>query len=279
MRKSSALAMYRIVRGCTFPIAGMSHQDSWLETISTGPSGGDVLGADTARAQQDPGHDRPACAAAPTTTGRSRSSSGAVTPPPPPAAAPARRRRARVSSDVSMTWASGAGASCSASCRSRAAIVSPTSAAVEPEIGRAAGGPRLERRDQVHLDVRAGADAGAGVTALEHGVVRQRPLAGAHPLAHLRVARDGAHPRRDRLAAQVDRRRRGPADQPGQRVAVVGVDAVLHRGRGQLAVHRARVDVAVAEPVGERPRDRALARAGGPVDRDHHRAPTAPKGV
>ena len=40
--------------------------------------------------------------------------------------------------DVSITWASGAGASCSASPRSRAAIVSPTSAGAEPEVGRPA---------------------------------------------------------------------------------------------------------------------------------------------
>ena len=46
-------------------------------------------------------------------------------------------------------------------------------------------------------------------------------------------------------------------------------------GQRHGAVHGAGVEVAVAEPVGHRARDRRLAGAGGPVDGDHHGAPPA----
>ena len=45
---------------------------------------------------------------------------------------------------------------------------------------------------------------------------------------------------------------------------------VVQREPGESAVHRAGVEVAEAEPSGERARDRALAGAGRPVDRDDH---------
>ena len=57
----------------------------------------------------------------------------------------------------------------------------------------------------------------------------------------------------------------------GERIAVVEIDVTLHRDPRQRPVHRARVEVAKAEPLSEPPRDGALPGSRGSVDRDDHR--------
>ena len=59
-----------------------------------------------------------------------------------------------------------------------------------------------------------------------------------------------------------------------ERVGAPEVDAALHREPGERAVHRPGVEVAEAEPLGERARHSALAGAGRPVDRNDHRLTT-----
>ena len=51
---------------------------------------------------------------------------------------------------------------------------------------------------------------------------------------------------------------------------VTEVEPPLHGEPRKRAVHRARVEVAEAEPLRKRARHRALPRAGGPVDRHDH---------
>ncbi len=55
-----------------------------------------------------------------------------------------------------------------------------------------------------------------------------------------------------------------------ERVGVAELEAALHREPRERAVHRAGVEVAEAEPLGERARHSALARSRRPVDRDDH---------
>ena len=57
----------------------------------------------------------------------------------------------------------------------------------------------------------------------------------------------------------------------GERVGAAEVEAALHREPRERAVHRAGIEVAEAEPLGERARHSALAGAGRPVDRNDHR--------
>ena len=59
--------------------------------------------------------------------------------------------------------------------------------------------------------------------------------------------------------------------QLAQCLAVAEVDSTLHREPGHRAVHRPRVEIAEAEPLGDRACDRALAGARRPVDGDDHR--------
>ena len=156
---------------------------------------------------------------------------------------------------------------------------------------RAPGGADALVRDEVDLDLSLRRDDRADVAALDHDVALrpERALALSHHLAHVVVAGDD----RDEL---VDVRL---ADRGGDVAAVdedaallVEPDRVLGRERGELAgeverdaaaprqprqraVHRPGVEVAEAEPLGEKPCDRALAGPCGPVDGDDHQVVVA----
>ena len=118
--------------------------------------------------------------------------------------------------------------------------------------------------------------------------VAERALALAHHLAHLgwrattgtswsmsglriearhvgAVDEDAAARRRSSTGCSArERRRARPPRSSGS--------AAREREPGERAVHRAGVEVAEAEPLGEQPRDRALAGSGRPVDGDDHRS-------
>src|SRR5439155_6928006 len=59
-----------------------------------------------------------------------------------------------------------------------------------------------------------------------------------------------------------------------ERGAVAERQTALHREPGDGAVHRAGVEVAEAQPLGETPRDRAFSCPCGAVDGDDHRLET-----
>src|SRR5207247_5081099 len=62
--------------------------------------------------------------------------------------------------------------------------------------------------------------------------------------------------------------------QPTEPGAVAQIKRALHRQPGHRAVHRAGVEIAKAQPLGETPRNRALACPCGAVDGDDHRLET-----
>ena len=57
---------------------------------------------------------------------------------------------------------------------------------------------------------------------------------------------------------------------PAEPLTVGEVERLLEGQPRERAVHRPGIEVAELEPLGEPPRDRALARAGGPVDGNNH---------
>ena len=123
-------------------------------------------------------------------------------------------------------------------------------------------GPRSRRRPARRA--RAGARASP-----------RAPACGARPTARPVDARlaDRAPSRRPRRRARaVVRRTRPDARARARRApsASPSVGAALEREPRQRAVHRAGVEVAEAEPLGEPSRDRALARPRGAVDGDDH---------
>src|SRR5205823_4961960 len=107
-------------------------------------------------------------------------------------------------------------------------------------------------------------------------------------LAHLWMSRDDRHHAVDLRAA--DRRRdvdavdedallvlerdRLLARERAEALAVGEVEAALEREPRERAVHRAGVEVAEGEPLGEPPGDRALSGPGRPVDCHDHRLVT-----
>ena len=140
---------------------------------------------------------------------------------------------------------------------------------------------------QVHLHFRARRDDRPDVAPLDHdvAVLAELALPLAHHLAHLRVARDRRDDLVDARLADLDRHvaavdqdvllvleaDRMLAGERAEALRVVEVGCALEREPGQRAVHRARVEVAKAEPRGELPRHRALACPSGAVDGDDHR--------
>ena len=63
-------------------------------------------------------------------------------------------------------------------------------------------------------------------------------------------------------------------------LGILGIDTSSQCGKSHRAIHRAGVEVSQAEGLGQCPRHRGFARAGGPVDRDHlHEARTLLGGV
>ena len=92
-------------------------------------------------------------------------------------------------------------------------------------------------------------------------------LGGADRLGHV-AARD-AHP--VAVVSRLDADRL-VAGQRRQRLGIGRRDPALLGQPGDRAVHGPGVEVGRPEPPGDRPRDRALARAGGPVDRHDHAA-------
>jgi hypothetical protein len=113
----------------------------------------------------------------------------------------------------------------------------------------------------------------------------------AHHLAHLVVAGDDRHDSVDlRLA---DRRGdvgvvdedapclveddRMPARQLAERRAVAERQRLTQREPREGAVHRAGVEVAVAEPLRQTAGDGALAGPCGPIDGDDHRCAISPR--
>ena len=94
-------------------------------------------------------------------------------------------------------------------------------------------------------------------------------MAAAASISGVRIARVTSCPSIDDAALE---RRTPPLARPTRdRVRVVEIDAVLLRPPGDGAVHRAGVDVAVAQALGERPRDGAFAGARRTVDGDDER--------
>src|SRR5206468_8240178 len=131
---------------------------------------------------------------------------------------------------------------------------------------------------------------GSDVAALDHAVpvVTEVALALAHHLAHLRVTRHNGHHAvdlrpadrrgdvrgRDEHAAVVLERDGILAGEHAEAFAVREVEPVLKREPCERAIHGSRVEVPEPEPLGELPRDSALARARGPVDCHDHRLVT-----
>src|SRR5262245_36997754 len=132
----------------------------------------------------------------------------------------------------------------------------------------------------------------ADVPALDHGVTLLRELALplAHHRTHLLMTRDRGHGGVDHGRADLGRDvvpgdgdtaalaelDRVLARERDERADVVELDAVVLGEPREGAVHLPGVEVAETEPYGERPRDRALPRSGGAVDRDDHAATSAP---
>ena len=168
----------------------------------------------------------------------------------------------------------------------------------EPQVGRerigadpgplrrAPGGASPLVRHEVNLYLSLRCHDRADVTPFDDDVALapERALALSHHLAHLRVPRDDrdelvdvrlADRRRDVAAVDEDAAVLVEADrmlgrERSQLVGQVERDAAAPRQPGQRAVHRPRVEVAEAEPLGEKPCDRALAGPCGPVDGDDH---------
>jgi hypothetical protein len=126
----------------------------------------------------------------------------------------------------------------------------------------------------------------ADIAAFDHDVPYTAELAlpVAHDLAHTRIpCDDGNHPvdfglpdRRGHIGA-VDPDAVVLVEPHGlllresrDRIGVREVEVAPHREPGERAVHRARVEVAEVEPLGERARHSALARSRRSVDRDDH---------
>ncbi len=140
-------------------------------------------------------------------------------------------------------------------------------------------------QEHLHLGVRG--DDRSDVATLDHGVAthRERALTVAHDLAHLR---DDARPSgnepvdlrvadrsRHVLAVHLDaavtpERDRVRERELGERRPVREIRSVAPCDPGQRPVHRARVEVAEAEPARERRRDGALPGAGRAVDGHDH---------
>ena len=137
--------------------------------------------------------------------------------------------------------------------------------------------PRAHRGvgDEVDLHLGLRRDDGADVAALDHDVAlgAELALALAHHLAHLRVARDDRHhPVDPHLADRVGdvgvvdvaRGRRSSKTTGFSRASAPSAgpsprsSAAAEREPGQAAVHRAGVEVAEAEPLGERSRATVL---------------------
>ena len=161
------------------------------------------------------------------------------------------------------------------------------------ELGRAPARPLVRIGGQEHLHRRVGSDDGADVAALDDVVAggdqlallaRAAPRAprgcaatvelapvtrgGADLLAHVApVERSPARCRRRARAARSSRPAASrPSASPSSRSAPASSAASV-----TARYMRAGVQVGEAEPARERARDRALAAAGGPVDRDDHR--------
>jgi hypothetical protein len=117
-------------------------------------------------------------------------------------------------------------------------------------------------------------DDGADVAALDDGValLEEAALRLAHRLAHVRVAGDLRDARVDHRCAQariLGHARRETAE-TRERARVVEIRARIERRERDGAVHRAGIEVAVAEAARDLARHRGLARPGRAVDRDHH---------
>jgi hypothetical protein len=140
--------------------------------------------------------------------------------------------------------------------------------------------------DEEDLHVGVGRDDGADVAALDHdvAVAPELPLPLPHHLAHGGMARyDWHHPVDTSLADRGGHVGAGDphpvvlGEQDGalarelrEPFCVAEVEAPVHREPRESPVHRARVEVAEAEPLRERARHRALSRACGPVDCHDH---------
>src|SRR6476469_3674308 len=143
---------------------------------------------------------------------------------------------------------------------------------------------------QVDLHRSLRGDHGADVAALDHDVaiVGELLLARAHHLAHVLVARDDRDEAVDvGLANRGGDVRVGDPDAPllveadrrlgrelAELVAVAERHPALAREPRQRPVHRAGVEVAKAQPLGQAPGDRALAGSRRAVDGDDHRCVT-----
>ena len=142
----------------------------------------------------------------------------------------------------------------------------------------------FRRRIQVDFHVGIGKDHRPDVAPFHHdaAVASERPLARDEQLAHRRHSRHRRHGpidlRRANRAGDVHAVHRdltvrdedvGAARQRGDRGFVLEIDAQVDDAPGQRPIHRAGVDVPIAERVGNRARDRALPHARRPVDGDH----------
>ena len=146
-------------------------------------------------------------------------------------------------------------------------------AAVGAELGGAAARALFERGFEIDLERRVGHDDVADVAPHHHDLSAQadRALLRAHHLAHRRVARRQRHLPLDLRAAQLPsdilpvdqdgvlpavggcRRQHQDlqfAGQRGQRRSVARIDPALDGSPRQRAVHRAGVEIEVAEPAG-----------------------------
>src|SRR5512133_3194532 len=157
-------------------------------------------------------------------------------------------------------------------------------------LGQAAVGAHRAVGVQVDLHGGLRGDDGADVATLDHdvAVLGELLLARTHHLAHGRVARDDRDEAVD--VGLADRGGDVGVRDPDAAVLVEG-DRLLGRGLaelvavpqrhpalarkpGQRAVHRAGVEIAKAQPLGQSPGDRALAGPCRPVDGDDHRCVT-----
>src|SRR5919201_1613275 len=157
-------------------------------------------------------------------------------------------------------------------------------------LGEPALGPDRPVGVEVDLHVGARAHDGADVAPLDHGIAElgELPLARAHDRSHLGVPRDDRDdPIDPRLADRgghvglvdphtpvlVERDRILVREEP-EPLALAERDVPRRREPGQRAVHRAGVEIAVAEPLREPAGDRAFARSRRPVDGNDHRSVT-----
>src|SRR5919201_1103176 len=157
-------------------------------------------------------------------------------------------------------------------------------------LGEAALGADRTVGVQVDLHVRTGTDDSADVAPFEDRVAElgELALAGAHDFAHVRVTRDPRdEPVDPRLpdrrghvglvdpdAAVLVERDRVVLGERAEALALAERNVVRHREPGQRPVHRAGVEVAVADPLRKPAGDRAFARSRRPVDGNDHRCVT-----